>query len=463
VRPLLSALLAIALSLLVPTPAWAATTVGSSLPEFSGDTLECLDAGGCTFVPTTIAGTPIAVPFDGVIVRWAGRVPAGAPSIDLRVLRPSLGGNLTGVGSLNSLTPLADSTISRGARMPVKAGDLIGLDLAVGEEIGIANHPAFDSSSFTFAPKLGTTETRAPTSMDSDDFEALFNAVLEPDADGDGWGDETQDRCPQLAELHTFCSGHVYIDSNPTLVGPVLAGRDFQASTSVVALSSHRVPNVILKLTLPSELGAGTLPAPCALEGNQVVCRLGDLAARQRVRVNVPLRALRVGTVRQWPSGPPFATIKAELTSGLHTAVPTITQWIRILATGRCSNRAFPGGFPGGTTFAGDRVTGSAETDRISGLAGDDCLTGEDGDDVLSGGDGNDRLNGGPGKDVTRGDAGGDRLVGGTGVDRLEGGPGPDFVDAVDGKRDIVRCGPGRDHARVDAIDSVSGCERVKR
>lgn len=456
-----SALLAALLTLLVPAGASAATTVGSSLPEFTGDTLECLDAGGCTLVPTTIAGTPVVVPFDGVIVGWAGRVPAGAPSVDLRVLRPSAAGTFTGAGSLNSLTPSADSRIARSTRMPVKAGDLIGVDLANGEEIGIVDHSSFDSGSHTFAPRLGATETRAPTSTDTDDYEALFKAVLEPDVDGDGWGDETQDRCPELAESQTFCSRHV--DFGFGQLGPVLAGGQLQASATVRAPSTNRAPNVVLKLTLPPELAAGTLAAPCTLEGNQVVCRLGDLAARQQVKVNVPLRALRPGTVRQWPAGPPFATMKTELSSGLRGTVPGLTQWILILATGRCSNRAFPGGFPGGTTFAGDRVTGNPEANRISGLAGDDCLTGAEGDDVLSGGDGDDRLDGGPGKDVARGDAGNDRLTGGTGLDRLEGGPGRDFLDAVDGKRDLVRCGTGRDRARVDALDSVADCEVVRR
>jgi hypothetical protein len=298
VKSVRSALLAVTLTLLVPAGASAATTVGSTLPEFTGDTVECLDSGGCTFVPTTIAGTPVVVPFDGVIVRWAGRVPAGAPSIDLRVLRPAASGALTGVGTLNSLTPTADSTIARTARMPVKAGDLIGIDLANGEEIGIVERSSFDSGSHTYAPRLGATETRAPTSTDADDFEALFNTVVEPDVDGDGWGDETQDRCPALAESHTFCSGRVMFGF-ARATEPVLAGQGLQTSVSVLAPSTHRAPNGVLKVTLPAEIASGSLPAPCALEGNQVVCRLGDLAAGQRVTVNLPLRALRPGTIRQ--------------------------------------------------------------------------------------------------------------------------------------------------------------------
>jgi hypothetical protein len=48
-------------------------------------------------------------------------------------------------------------------------------------------------------------------------------------------------------------------------------------------------------------------------------------------------------------------------------------------------------------------------------------------------------------------------------ADRLSGGAGNDRVTAVDGKRDAVDCGPGRDTAVVDSHDRVRGCEHVLR
>jgi hypothetical protein len=35
------------------------------------------------------------------------------------------------------------------------------------------------------------------------------------------------------------------------------------------------------------------------------------------------------------------------------------------------------------------------------------------------------------------------------------------YISAVDGRRDHVDCGPGRDTALVDRFDRVIGCERV--
>jgi RTX calcium-binding nonapeptide repeat (4 copies)/Divergent InlB B-repeat domain len=97
-------------------------------------------------------------------------------------------------------------------------------------------------------------------------------------------------------------------------------------------------------------------------------------------------------------------------------------------------------------TPGGDRILGRGGNDRIRGFGGNDCLYGGPGKDTLKGGNGNDLLNGGPGKDV------------------LNGGRGRDQIVAVDGRRDRISCGPGRDVARADRIDRVSrDCERSIR
>jgi RTX calcium-binding nonapeptide repeat (4 copies) len=92
--------------------------------------------------------------------------------------------------------------------------------------------------------------------------------------------------------------------------------------------------------------------------------------------------------------------------------------------------------------------------DRVGGGGGHDCLLGYGGADVLRGEDGHDRLTGGRGADL---------LVGGGGVNAYDAGPGRDVVQARNGKRELVRCGSGRDRARVDSRDRVRDCERVSR
>ena len=126
----------------------------------------------------------------------------------------------------------------------------------------------------------------------------------------------------------------------------------------------------------------------------------------------------------------------------------------------------------------GDLLCGEAGDDRIDGLAGADQLFGDfcpgarlagaaqagQGDDVISGGKGNDRLVGGGGNDRLTGGPGNDTLTAGGGRNRLAGGAGNDKLNAANRKRDRVDCGAGRrDSARVDRIDRVKGCERVRR
>ena len=43
------------------------------------------------------------------------------------------------------------------------------------------------------------------------------------------------------------------------------------------------------------------------------------------------------------------------------------------------------------------------------------------------------------------------------------GGSGSDTILARDGARDTIACGAGRDSARVDRKDRVTGCEKVRR
>jgi Ca2+-binding RTX toxin-like protein len=103
---------------------------------------------------------------------------------------------------------------------------------------------------------------------------------------------------------------------------------------------------------------------------------------------------------------------------------------------------------------SGDVMIGFAAGDRLRGLPGHDCLVGGSGADKMDGGDGNDRLTGGSGRD---------RLVDRKGVNAFDAGSGADFVDARNGRREPVRCGPGFDLVRVDRRDRLRGCERRLR
>lgn len=107
--------------------------------------------------------------------------------------------------------------------------------------------------------------------------------------------------------------------------------------------------------------------------------------------------------------------------------------------------------------FALVAVVGSAERGpaaTIRGSAQADTLNGTASADVIHGRAGNDRL---------AGRAGPDFLEGGDGRDSVEGGAGADRIGVhLDGARDLVSCGQGRDVVLADLLDRVAAdCEVV--
>jgi Ca2+-binding RTX toxin-like protein len=111
----------------------------------------------------------------------------------------------------------------------------------------------------------------------------------------------------------------------------------------------------------------------------------------------------------------------------------------------------------------------SESPDTLIGLGGDDFIDGANGNDVIDGGDGNDTIYGGGNDDQIKGGPGLDSLSGeGSGSGFFISVPGNDTIDARDGVREQLNCGPGADTAIVDALDVIpqdpgSLCEAVDR
>jgi Ca2+-binding RTX toxin-like protein len=136
-------------------------------------------------------------------------------------------------------------------------------------------------------------------------------------------------------------------------------------------------------------------------------------------------------------------------------------------------------GGPGNNNYMGsndtDYIYGGGGADDIGGKNGPDHLFGDKGNDRLHGGRGHDWVEGGPGSDTAWSDKGTDDLFaerehkgsfqaakvkGGRKPNRLLGGRGNDIIRAKNGKKDIIRGGPGYDKAYVDRVDKVKGVEK---
>ncbi len=122
-------------------------------------------------------------------------------------------------------------------------------------------------------------------------------------------------------------------------------------------------------------------------------------------------------------------------------------------------------------TNSDDELTSSGRPERLFGRAGDDVLSGSQirascefggrGDDVLDLRGGGGIAWGEDGSDILRGSPLADQFLGGDGVDQVQAGAGADRIEAVDGRAEVIDCGPGRDRAIADRVDVLIACEQV--
>jgi hypothetical protein len=194
----------VAAALLLPAlPAQGAVTIGSDLSHAPVNGGACaLPTEGCTAANTTLPGAQVSSPIDGVVVRWRLRFNSAGTSVSmaLRVIRPS-GSAFTGVNTSTAPTfsSAVDTTVVSNTQQPIKAGDQIALDV-LGTPAAPSNNLIVETAAqagVTFVrwvPPLADGATAPPTAtFDAPSQETTFNADVEPDADCDGLGDETQD------------------------------------------------------------------------------------------------------------------------------------------------------------------------------------------------------------------------------------------------------------------------------
>jgi hypothetical protein len=144
-------------------------------------------------------GTDYTVRSAGVLTSFSTIMSGGFRGL---VLRPSAAGHYTLVGSgpLRLGTSLSVPT-TVAVRIPVLPGDLLGIDLPAAST-GCAVNTG-DPADLVQVGALGSTEFEVSSSIPGQRINIA--AVLEPDADGDGYGDVSQDGCPALSALQTPC------------------------------------------------------------------------------------------------------------------------------------------------------------------------------------------------------------------------------------------------------------------
>jgi hypothetical protein len=194
---LLAAALAVAL-LLGAQRADAATFLGSLDTSATPDRFACAGCAAGTSMGLqqfALRGATVEAPEDGVLVEasvHAKRI-AGTEQPRIAVLRPADDGGV-GVTVVDS-APLGVTSPSGalheldGLHLRMRRGDSVGFLFRTGEvDLGVRTRPRPDGAIQSFAPPC------QPCGMDGGTgVELLLDAVLEPDVDEDGLGDESQD------------------------------------------------------------------------------------------------------------------------------------------------------------------------------------------------------------------------------------------------------------------------------
>jgi hypothetical protein len=159
---------------------------------------------------------PLATPVSGVVTSWKvnSAFPEAVPE-RLAVFRSTdSAGTFQVVGESNEGSVGPGSNVFP-TRIPVKAGDRVGLVAGsldsptycitgnAADHAWFFNGSAGTGSTHLFAAGI---EVRVPVV-----------AAIEPDKDGDGYGDETQDQCPQSAAYQGPCPT-ISLDSFPIVL-----------------------------------------------------------------------------------------------------------------------------------------------------------------------------------------------------------------------------------------------------
>jgi hypothetical protein len=172
-------------------PAGAATEIGQLAPGSSDDCGLTVNT-----VQATIAGPPsYEVPGPGgVITSWSIKEDVTASMARLQLWRPAGGTTFTLVGRSELESTTAGNVSTFTTQIPAEEGALLGLRVATGElscafftgstgdVVRYDNTGASDAALGEMRNLLNATALRLNVS-----------AIVEPDCDGDGFGDETQD------------------------------------------------------------------------------------------------------------------------------------------------------------------------------------------------------------------------------------------------------------------------------
>lgn len=301
-RAVLTCLVALAFA----APAHASTTIGM---------VATSDADNCTpnteFMQNTVGATTGYTPsYDvpapgGVIVSWSTKPGSGTGTgARLKVYRPTSDPYVWTVVGESSAKILTPDTVNTGTtRIPVQGGDRIAVRTASGNG-GPCDFPypagigpgysmfSFQSMTLGFDPPAASEVTFIDQSG-----QELVNiaAVVEPDADGDGFGDETQDKCIGANGPDNGCP--VAVPSPPEPLVPLSVNTHVRSVQHV--LRQHGIVLVVQPSLASTVSATATVSIPSAGRVVRFVRASRDVTANGKATLKLKLPKSKLARVKR--------------------------------------------------------------------------------------------------------------------------------------------------------------------
>ncbi|WP_134741749.1 hypothetical protein [Nocardioides sp. 503] len=287
----LSALLLSGLSL----PATAAGTgLGDASP--AGENAQCDGDSGYTYLQTGSSASRYRVPSNGVITGWQFGTPTvGAPTtVGFRLGRASGSGSDTTysvVGASADVPVTSGVKVARAVRIRARAGDMLGLYVAGPLESSrcARGTGSPDDTALYVAGNLTSGPATDPAAFAG--FQLAVAATLEPDADADGYGDVSQDRCPTEARTHAACPAPQTRAGKPRIAKKLVRGG---RQVTVAFRASKPGGRFQCALDSATKFRACSSPYRKRLEVGKHVLRVRSIGANGKVETTPAVVRIRV-------------------------------------------------------------------------------------------------------------------------------------------------------------------------
>lgn len=276
------------------TSAVSATEIGSSCEgtsaTFSPVAVQT-GRGGLAAFKTTAAG---------VVTSWRLNPASPEPRSEILKVFKQVGAEFEAVAESAPVTAMGGKPNQFPARIPVAAG--VNFGLASDDAIPYCTTESEGDVFGRFDAEVPVGGKAKPAGIEDFSLLALV-VVVEPDADGDGYGDETQDKCPQSATTQGTCpappppaSAAVKLKGKPKLEGNTVAVKlTTSAATKVTVTGSIRgkqAASPASKTVSPGETGRLYLTLK-----KSVKQRLANLPRKRKLKMVIEAKVAGAPTV----------------------------------------------------------------------------------------------------------------------------------------------------------------------